>query len=118
MLIHPTHRKFIKKLRQRVDEKGPIIILESDYEDYKALLARTKKALERHKGIYRILNKAMTRNNTDYDEEFVSTIGYDAIDLIEKTLNKAEWKRPFRTIRNVILKPIILYLLKQLKKFK
>lgn len=116
MLIHPTHRKFIKKLRQRVDEKGPIVILESDYEDYKALLARTQIALERHKGFYRILSKAMTRNISDYDQQIVSSIGYDAIDFIEKALNKAEWKRPLRTIRNVTIMPIIRYLLKQLKK--
>ena len=60
ILFHPTHRKFIKLLRKRV-EVEPIYLTNEDIEAFRALVRRTNIAMERHKGLYRIFLTAMYR---------------------------------------------------------
>ena len=104
LLLHPTHRKFIRILREHIEQGKTIIITQNDIVAFRALMHRTKIALERHKGIYRLLLQAMQRtvvNNGDF------VLNSSRINFIESIFCKVERKNIFVTIRNIIVLPIL-----------
>jgi len=113
ILLHPTHRKFIRLLRGQVEQGKPIIVTNSDISNFKELMRRTKIALERHKGIYRILLQAMRRTVTHKGDIILDS---SHIDYIESVFCKAEWGNIFVTIRNIILRPILCIVINFLDK--
>lgn len=109
ILIHPTHRKIVALLKEHVASGKHLEIIQKDMDDFHQLIQRTQKAMERHKGIYRILLRIMSRSKTG--------TGYLESDLmvisqIEKVFARAERKRLDITIRNAILIPILSKLLR------
>ncbi|MBD5293074.1 MAG: hypothetical protein HDS23_07535 [Bacteroides sp.] len=109
ILIHPTHRKIVALLKEHVASGKHLEIIQQDMDDFHQLIQRTQKAMERHKGIYRILLRIMNRSKTGtgYLESDLMVINH-----IEKAFARAERKRLDITIRNAILIPILSKLLR------
>lgn len=115
ILLHPTHRKIVRLLRERVNSGPPVIFIENDKKEFIDLMQRTQIALNRHKGIYRIILRAMNRSTVDCEDKIIYG-GADFVDLVERTLCKVEWANPFITVRNIILLPILVKIIKILSK--
>ena len=105
ILFHPTHRKFIKMLRKRV-EVEPIT--------FRALVRRTNIAMERHKGLYRIFLTAMRRPNSSVSPDIIIDSAY--VDYIERALCEVERKNPRMLLKAMVLAPIARKILRILSK--
>ena len=112
-LLHPTHRKFIRLLRQHIEQGRFIIISNDDIKACHELFHRTNKSLERHKGIYKIVLNAMQRQEIHEDDRILDK---SHIDFIESCLCKVERKNLFVTIRNIIILPMLQKILHYLEK--
>lgn len=114
-LIHPTHRKYIKLLRTRADNGNPIILTKKDWDDFLKLVKTTKQRLPRHKGLYRITLRAMNRSQEAINQDEIFTVlDNNAIDIIEETLAKAEWKSLGATLKGAFLIPIFRKVIKRI----
>ena len=113
ILFHPTHRKFIKLLRKRV-EVEPIYLTNEDMEAFRALVRRTNIAMERHKGLYRIFLTAMRRPNPSISPDII--IDTACVDYIERVLAKAERKSPRMLFMAIVVAPIARKILRFLSK--
>lgn len=113
ILLHPTHRKIVKLLCSHINAGNHIVIAQSDLCEFNQLMNRTNIAVERHKGIYRILLNVIRRSNADMD----GNVGDDLKILleIERAFAKAERKRLHITLRNIIVLPTIRKILRWLK---
>ena len=94
LLIHPTHRKFIRLLRGRIKAGFPILFTESDKDAFKNLWTQdTMSMLDRHQRIYRIVLTALYRPIDEIDEnEKVYLVGGEYINLMEQAFFEAERK--------------------------
>lgn len=106
-LLHPSHRKFIKRLHDKVGPQGKIVITKDDLDIQKDLWAKTKNSQRRHQCIYRIIFKAINRVAESVDKEQIW--GIITVKAIETWLHRIELKSPIITIRNTILYPILKY---------
>ena len=113
ILFHPTHRKFIKLLRKRV-EVEPIYLTNEDIEAFRALVRRTNIAMERHKGLYRIFLTAMRRPNSSISPDIIIDSAY--VDCIERVLCEVERKNPRMLFKAMVLAPIARKILRILSK--
>ena len=113
ILFHPTHRKFIKLLRKRV-EVEPIYLTNEDKEAFRALVRRTNIAMERHKGLYRIFLTAMRRPNSSISPDIIIDSAY--VDYIERALCEVERKNPRMLFKAMVLAPIERKILRILSK--
>ena len=113
ILFHPTHRKFIKLLRKRV-EVEPIYLTYEDKETFRALVRRTNIAMERHKGLYRIFLTAMRRPNSSVSPDIIIDSAY--VDYIERALCEVERKNPRMLLKAMVLAPIARKILRILSK--
>lgn len=117
LLIHPTHKKFIKLLRECAENGTPIGLIDEDIEDLKGLFHRTKKRGERHRGIYRIVLKAMRRQPSEIqDNDSIHYINKDEIDFIEKQFARVERKQLCITLQSAYLITIMRLIIKRLDK--
>ncbi len=117
LLLHPAHRRFIKILRDKIKTDGYFILTNHDVESFLKITRQTKVAYTRHKAIYRIILRAINRplpNNMNDTDRIINS---NSVDYIESIFCKIERKQPFITLRNVILHPLILYVIKLLKRF-
>lgn len=115
-LIHPTHRKFIKLLRDCVKKDTPIILTDEDVEKYKALFVKTQKMVERHHGIYRITLEAKNRPFLSIKETSrVFVINNEMIDEIQKWFSVAERKNLRKTLYGALFMPFVRTLYKWVK---
>lgn len=104
-LIHPSHRKYIKRLRERVGAHGYIVMTRNDFAAMNTLWITTTNSIKRHQGIYRIILNIINRKVEDIDREQIS--GIIKPETIEKELRLIELKNPLKTIRNTILYHIL-----------
>ena len=104
-LLHPSHRKFIKRLHDKVGPQGKIVITKDDLDIQKDLWAKTKNSKRRHKGIYRIIFSAINRGTESIDKEQIW--GIIQVEAIEVELRRIELKSPIITIRNTIVYSIL-----------
>ena len=92
-LILPTHKKYIKLLRDRANSGNPIVTTQKDWKEFRELVRTTKQRLPRHQGLYRITLRAMNRLQGDVKtEEIIAILDNKAITIIENILANAEWK--------------------------
>lgn len=104
-LLHPSHRKFIKLLHNKVGSHGYITITKDDIDARENLWAKTTNSKERHKGIYRIIIRAINRVTENIDKEQIW--GIIQVEAIEVELRRIELKSPIITIRNTIVYSIL-----------
>lgn len=113
MLIHPTHRKYIKLLRDRANSGNPVIVTKDDNEAFLKLINRTQQKLERHKGFYRITLRAINREPASItDDEFYGTLDNGRIDAIEQLLSRVERRQLSATLKSTFIKPILCKLIR------
>ena len=115
-LILPTHRKFIKLLRDRANSGNPVITTKKDWADFMELVKTTKQRGERHQGLYRITLRAIKRSPEEIDSRDIhGRLDNRAINLFERTLAKAEWKSLGATLKGAYLVPFLRKLLKRME---
>lgn len=115
IIIHPTHRKFIKLLRECAEKGKPIALIDEDIEDFKNLVHRTKKRGERHRGIYRIALRAMRRQPTEIQgDNSIRYIDSEEVDYIEKQFARVERKQLCATLQGAFLLPIMRSIVKRI----
>ena len=106
--MHPTHRKFIRLLRDRINNGHPIIFTQADIDDYKILFQGTMSMVQRHQGIYRIVLNAIYRPIEEISkDEKVCFVGKRQIDTIEKCFAQAERKHLGTTLISGYIVPVL-----------
>ena len=119
LLLHPTHRKFIRLLRDRVNSGYPIIITQSDNDAIKHMCEGAMTMIKRHQGIYRIVLTAVYRPIEEIvKDEKIYYIGYKSINIAEKCFFKAEWRHLGTTLGSGYLVPILRHIIKKLEQRK
>lgn len=113
ILIHPTHRKIVRLLRNHIAAGKHLKITAEDIAVFKQIINRTQKSAERHRGIYRILLSIMGRLNNDNSSSMEEDL--KIIARIEKSFARAEIKRLHITLINTALSSILRKLLKRHK---
>ena len=113
LLIQPTHRKFVRMLRDRWSKGEPVLLKKEDIEDLKNLsLMRTMPAVERHQRLYKISLRAYNRTSSEYTSDEKKRIVDDVlIGFLEKRLFIAEWKHLRMTILSSFVVPFFRWLL-------
>lgn len=106
LLLHPTHRKFIKLLRDNVNNGEVIFLTTEDKNEWLSVLNKSKNSTKRHLATYRIFLRAINRVNTEIPNNAI-VINSSSVNHIEVFLRKVELKNPLRTIRNIILMKIV-----------
>ena len=106
LLLHPTHRKFIKLLRNKVNNGDVIYITKEDQSEWQSVFNTSKNSKKRHQETYRIFLRAINRVHTEIPNNAI-VINLSLVDHIESILRKVELKNPLRTIRNIILMKIV-----------
>ena len=101
LLLHPTHRKFIRLLRDKVSKGDVTFITQEDLSEWKSVFSTSKNSKKRHQATYRILLRAINRICTEIPDSAI-VINSSCVDYIERFLRKVELKNPIRTINNII----------------
>ena len=117
LLLHPTHRKFIRLLRNHTNNGEVIILTQEDKDEWLSFLSRTKNSKKRHQITYRIFLRAINRKRIESTEDVI-VINHSSVDYIERALRKVEFKNPFRTIKNIILMKVARVGFKVIKYFE
>lgn len=115
-LVQPTHRKFIKILRDGYNSGNPIILNENDIDDLLELFRiRTMPAVDRHQRLYKIFLRANYRLSENLSEtgRFL-IVSPNVIKTIEKRLFISEWRHPRMTIQSSFLVPLLQWMLKRM----
>ena len=101
LLLHPTHRKFIRLLRDKVSKGDVTFITQEDLSEWKSVFSTSKNSKKGHQATYRILLRAINRICTEIPDSAI-VINSSCVDYIERFLRKVELKNPIRTINNII----------------
>lgn len=117
LLLHPTHRKFIKLLRNKVNNGDVIYITQEDQSEWQSVFNTSKNSKKRHQATYRIFLRAINRVHTEIPNNAI-VINMFSVDHIERFLRKVELKNPLRTIRNIIFMKIVKVGFRLLKHFE
>lgn len=118
-LIHPTHRKLIRLMRNRLKEGHPIVFIQSDFDAFHALSQGTMTMIDRHQKIYRLVLTAVYRPIEELDRtEKVCIVGDARVNVIEKCFAKAERKHLGTTILNGYLVPTLQWIVNKIRKHK
>ena len=117
ILIHPTHRRYIRLLRNRANEGNPIVLTFQDVEDFRKLMKISKKRMVRHQGLYKITLCAMQRPQSEVaTEEIHSILNEEAIDHIAKVLSQAERAQIGVTLFSSFIVPILRRIIRRLNR--
>ena len=106
LLLHPTHRRFIKLLRDKVNNGNVIFLTTEDKSEWESVFNTSKNSKKRHQITYRIFLRAINRVHTDTPDNAI-VVNSSLVDYIEDFLRKVELKNPLRTIKNIILMRIV-----------
>ena len=117
LLLHPTHRKFIRLLRNHTNNGDVIILTQEDKNEWLSFLNRTKNSKKGHQITYRIFLRAIKRKRIESTEDVI-VINHSSVDYIERVFRKVEFKNLFRTIKNIILMKVVRIGLKVIKYFE
>lgn len=93
-IIHPTHRKFIRLLRERLREGNPIVIRKAEYGALLKELPLFQSAAERNQIIYRLVLRAMNRPSSEMQQyNDLIIVNEQFIKELESVYAKVERKR-------------------------
>lgn len=115
-LIHPTHRKYIKLLRDSIRNGYQLVFTDEDCRDFKQLMRSTKNRGKRHRGIYRLTLRAKNRPISELEkEENKYVITERAIKSIEKQFAKVEWQTLGDTLKGAFVFSLLKVFVKRKK---
>ena len=119
LVIHPTHRKLILLLRDRLKDGHPIVFIQSDFDAFHAISQGTMTMIDRHQKIYRLILSAVYRPIEEIDKaEKVCIVGNDTINVIEKCFAQAERKHLGTTILSGYLVPTLQRIVNKRRKHR
>lgn len=110
LLLHPTHRKFVKLLRNKVGTDGGIILLEEDAVAIRQSWEQTTNSHSRHQKAYRVFINAANRKWEDICQGQINM--YVKVDQIESYLRRIELKNPGRVLYAVIATSLLELIIK------
>lgn len=91
LIIHPTHRRLLRQLRERNKEGRPVILLIEERNCVFEELPLLKSATARNQCIYRVLLRAMRRSITEIEHrKGLIVLNNRNIDVIEREYAKVE----------------------------
>jgi len=118
-LIHQTHRKLIRLMRNRLKDGHPIVFIQSDFDAFRAICQGTMTMIDRHQKIYRLILTAVYRPIEEIDRtEKVCIVGDASIYVIEKCFAQAERKHIGTTILSGYLVPTLQWIVNKRRKHK
>lgn len=119
LLIHPTHRKLIHLMRNRLKDGYPIVFIQSDFDAFHAISQGTMTMIDRHQKIYRLILTAIYRPIEEIDRtEKVCIVGDATINVIEKCFAQAERKHLGTTFLSGYLVPMLQWIVNKRRKHK
>lgn len=104
LLLHPTHRKFIRLLRSYADRGATFNITDLDRERFGELFNRTSNAIERHKSIYKLIIEILNRNTSSEDDVLFTQ---EFVDFIEQHFARAERRKPCNTLCGIAIHALV-----------
>ena len=107
-IIHPTHRKFIRLLRERLRKGNPIVIRKAEYDALIKELPLLQSATARNQLVYRLALRAMNRSSTEmqqYADPII--VNEQFIRNLESAYAKVERKHLCPVIMVSILTPFL-----------
>ena len=119
LLIHPTHRKLIRLMRNRLKDGHPIVLIKKDFDAFHAISQGTVTMIDRHQNIYRLILTAVYRPIEEIDRtEKVCIVGDASVNVIEKCIAQAERKHLRTTILSGYLVPTLQWIVNKRRKHK
>ncbi len=109
-IIHPTHRKFLRLLRNRINEGNPIIIRKAELDALFNNLPLLQSATARNQLVYRLALRAQNRPLSDiqqYDDLIL--VNERFVRGIESVYARVERKHLCPVIIVSILTPLVRY---------
>lgn len=106
-VIHPTHRKFIRLLRERLREGSPIVIRKAELDALFKDLTLLQSATARNQLVYRLALRAMNRQSSEmqqYDDLII--VNGQCIKRLESVYARVERKQLYPVIMVSILTSI------------
>lgn len=101
-LLHPSHRKFIKRLYKKVGHNGYIALTNDDWTTFVNLWPKNNyNSVKIHQGAYKIFINAANRQREEINHAEVYI--YIKVKQIESKLRGTELRNFFRVIVNTLL---------------
>ena len=103
LIIHPTHRRFLRLLREQYERGTPIVILKSDLDDLFKRLPSIPSPTLRNQFVYREVLRAMNRPLSEI-QHCAGFIVFDdkCINTIETKFAKVERNHMCSTVLNAL----------------
>lgn len=115
ILLHPSHRKFIKILYKKVGHDGYIALTNDDWTTFENLWPKNNyNSVKIHQGAYKIFINAANRRREQINHATV--FRYIKVNQIESELRGTELRNIFRVIVNTLLYFVIKFLIRHIRK--
>ena len=115
LLLHPSHRKFIKTLYTKVGHNGYIALTNDDWTAFVNLWPKNNNnSVKIHQGAYKIFINAANRRCEEINHAEVYI--YIKAKQIESRLRRTELRNLFRVIANTLLYSIRKILIRHIRK--
>lgn len=103
LIIHPTHRRFLRLLREQYESGTPIVILKSELDDLFKRLSSFPSPTLRNQFVYREVLRAMNRP-LSVIQHCAGFVVFDdkCINTIETIFVKVERNHMFSTVLNAL----------------
>lgn len=103
LIIHPTHRRILRMLRERDNDGRPVILLVEERDRVKDVLPTLQSATARNQYVYRVLLRAIKRpfSEIQHCNGFI-VVDKCCINLIEKLYAIVERRHFCGTVINAI----------------
>ena len=103
LIIHPTHRRFIRILRDRYKNGEPVVILKKEFDNVLATLPSFTTPTARNQYIYREVLRVMNRPLSEIQHcTGIMVLDKKNINRIESVYAKIERKHLCSTVVNTV----------------
>ena len=103
IVIHPTHRKLLRILRERCDEGRPVVLLKDEVDSFFKVLPTLDSPIRRNQSTYRLVLNAMNRSFEDikdYNNYYV--LNDKSIRVVESIYAKVEKDHLCHTLQDTM----------------
>lgn len=91
IVIHPTHRKLLRILRERCDEGRSVVLLKDEVDSFFKVLPTLDSPIRRNQSAYRLVLNAMNRSFEDIkDYNNYCVLNDKSIRVVESIYAKVE----------------------------
>lgn len=98
-IIHPTHKRFLRLLRERYKEGRPVILPKEEVDHIFELLLTFESPTTRNQYVYRVVLRAMERSISEIQNcHHFYVLNKHNVDVVEKIYAKIERRHLCGTI--------------------